>query len=207
MSAGLCLTASDRTRTRRRSPRVPPAVLPGPLGRAPGAPLCPWLHPLDKLMMFRKSQGEVVLGDVPGPAQPGFGQLRAEEHFRHWDGANSPSPMMRPGPATSPDPRWRFDEVIQSWDTKYAKNNGAAGSWVVGQVWGRIGARAFLLDEVRGRWGLEETIEEVRLLSKKWAHGRYEAFEAKANGPNICRRLQSTIPGCYPWPVDGDKLT
>lgn len=182
---------------------------PDPCGRAPGEPLCPQLHPLDKLMMLRKTQGEEWFWAMcQGLPRLGTGNFVREEDFKYWEWSELPVAYdARNACYFYPDHRFVFDEVIQSWDTKYAKNNGAAGSFVVGQVWGRKGARAFLLDEVRGRWGLEETITQVKLLSKKWPMAGMKLFEAKANGPNICRRLQDTIPGCYPWPVEGDKLT
>jgi len=180
---------------------------PDPLGRQAGEALCPSLHPLDKLLTQKRAQGEEWFWALcQGLPLAGSGNFVTEEHFRPWEWGELPVALGRDGAYYYPDLNWRFDEVIQSWDTAYAKNSGAAaGAYVCGQVWARKGAHKYLLDEVRERWGLEDTIQAVRELSRKWPMAGLKLFEAKATGPEVVRRLQSEIPGMLAIPVAGSK--
>lgn len=65
----------------------------------------------------------------------------------------------------------------------------------------------FLLDLVRGRWGIEETIAQIRLISERWPMANVKLVENKAAGPEIVRRLRNEISGFRDWPVEGDKET
>ena len=86
-----------------------------------------------------------------------------------------------------------FDEVIQSWDMAFKKT--ADSSFVVGQVWGRKGAKRYLLDQVRRRMGFSATCAAVVSLSKKWPQARRKLVEAKANGPAVMDALSNTVSG------------
>ena len=88
----------------------------------------------------------------------------------------------------------RFDEIVQSWDLRFSRKHDA-NDWVVGQVWGRKGNDAYLLDQVRGRWGFVETEEQFKLLSRKWQQAHRKLVEAKANGEALEDRLRTEIPG------------
>ena len=65
-----------------------------------------------------------------------------------------------------PEVRALFDVVVQSWDTAQTKS--MHSDFVVGQVWGKIGADFYLLDQVRGRWDFDETVAEIKKLSYHW---------------------------------------
>ena len=56
-----------------------------------------------------------------------------------------------------------IDTVIQSWDTAQTKSS--TSSYVVGQVWGRIGADFYLLDQVRARLDFDETVRAIEELA------------------------------------------
>jgi predicted phage terminase large subunit-like protein len=103
-----------------------------------------------------------------------------------------------------------FTSVLQSWDT--ALKDKQTSDYTVGQVWGIHLARRYLLRSVRGRWGLADTIEEVRNLSR-WVQSHYPAHSAhqvlvenRANGVEVIAALQHEIPGVLPVDPNRDKV-
>jgi predicted phage terminase large subunit-like protein len=98
----------------------------------------------------------------------------------------------------------QFDEVIQSWDMSFGSKSDEA-SFVVGQKWGRIGARKLLLDEERRRMDFVETKQALKSFSARppFAHAKY--VENKANGPAIIQELKATVDGLIDVQPDGDK--
>lgn len=182
---------------------------PDPLGRQPGEALCPALHPIEQLRAMQKLNEHTFNALYQGDPRPGKGSWVQEMWLRAFHPNEIPLQYdTRNLCYYYPDQYRRFDEVIQSWDTKLSrKRRPTGGSYVAGQVWGRIGARAYLLWEVRERWGIDETIEACRELSRLFPMATTKLFEAKASGPEIVQRLEGEIPGCQLWPVDGDKIT
>lgn len=87
-----------------------------------------------------------------------------------------------------------FDEVVQSWDLRFSKTH-TENDYVVGQVWGRKGKDAYLLDQVRGRFGFTETIERFKELSKQWPQAHKKLVENKANGPALEDVIAKEVPG------------
>jgi len=98
----------------------------------------------------------------------------------------------------------RFDEVIQSWDCTFKDNDDS--DFVVGQVWGRIGADKYLLDQVKDRMDLPATIQAVRSLSAKWQRATAKLIEDKANGPAVIQMLKHEISGMIPVNPQGGKI-
>src|SRR5699024_1138881 len=72
-----------------------------------------------------------------------------------------------------------FDQVIQSWDLAFKDTD--QSDYVVGQVWGRSGSQAWLLDMVRARLDFTGTIQAIQDMRARWpqAHGIF--IEDKAN--------------------------
>jgi predicted phage terminase large subunit-like protein len=97
----------------------------------------------------------------------------------------------------------KFDQVIQSWDCTFKKTR--AGSYVAGQVWGRVGANYYLIDQARDRWSFSETVSQVRYLTRKWPRAIKKLVEDKANGPAIVDHLKNEISGMTEAPPHGDK--
>jgi len=89
-----------------------------------------------------------------------------------------------------------FDEVIQSWDMAFKDTDGA--DYVVGQVWGRRGETAWLLDQVRGRMSFVDTCMKVRTLSARWPQASAKLIEDKANGTAVINQLSSIVAGMIP---------
>jgi predicted phage terminase large subunit-like protein len=97
-----------------------------------------------------------------------------------------------------------FDEVAQSWDMAFKDTDGA--DFVVGQVWGRRGDDAYLLDQVRGRMSFVDTCMAVRQLSARWPQATAKFVEDKANGTAVINQLRAKVPGLIPIEPDGSKV-
>lgn len=93
----------------------------------------------------------------------------------------------------------------QSWDVK-AGSKDPRSSWVVGQVWCRVGADRYLVDQVRGRWEIDETMDAIERFSAKWPLALEKIIEDKADGKAIVRLLKARVEGLTLHnPGTGDK--
>ena len=102
--------------------------------------------------------------------------------------------------------RWTLGditEVIQSWDLAF--KNTSSSDYVVGQVWGRAGARTYLLDQYRARTDFTGTCQAIIDMHTRWPEARAVYVEDKANGPAVIASLQSRIPGIIPVEPEGGK--
>lgn len=97
-----------------------------------------------------------------------------------------------------------FEEVLTSWDMTFKDTDGT--DYVVGQVWGRRGAQAFLLDQVHRRMTFVETCQAVRALAARWPQSAAKLVEDKANGSAVINFLSRTVPGLIPVEPDGSKV-
>lgn len=97
----------------------------------------------------------------------------------------------------------KFDQVIQSWDLTF--KDAKQSDYVVGQVWGSIGADRYLLDQVRDKLGFTETIRAIQNLSNKWPEAKAKIIEDKANGPAVISSLKKKISGLIPHNPEGSK--
>jgi predicted phage terminase large subunit-like protein len=104
-----------------------------------------------------------------------------------------------------PEKRPYMDRIIQSWDTAQTKSG--SSSYVVGQVWGCVGADFYLLDQVRGRLDFDETVRAIKDLSKKWPESTAKLVEAQALGAALVTHLKHKISGLIPITVKGSKET
>lgn len=96
-----------------------------------------------------------------------------------------------------------FDDLLLSWDMTFKDTDGS--DFVVGQVWGRRGADAFLLDQVRGQWDFVETRRQFEQQAARWPQAVLKIIEDKANGPAVIAALRATIPGIVPEEPQGSK--
>jgi predicted phage terminase large subunit-like protein len=85
------------------------------------------------------------------------------------------------------------DELFSSWDMTFKDTKDS--DYVVGQVWARYGADAFLVDQVRARLGFTETKAAFDALARKWPQCRVHLIEDKANGPAVISALRKDAPG------------
>jgi phage terminase large subunit-like protein len=86
--------------------------------------------------------------------------------------------------------------MIQSWDFTFKDT--AASDYVVGQVWMRRGARAYLLDQVRARMGFSESCQAMLDMTARWPQAIAKLVEDKANGPAIMNALRAKVGGSSP---------
>ena len=159
------------------------------LGRAPGEALWPQRYPAARLQSIRRTLGpylwEAMYQQNPSPPE---GAIFRKSWWRFYH--EMPSPLS-------------FDEVIQSWDMAFKGMDDS--DFVVGQVWGRIGADRFLLDQIRERLDFVGTVKAFRNLSAKWPQATVKLVEDKANGPAVISTLRNEIPGILAWPAEGSK--
>lgn len=100
--------------------------------------------------------------------------------------------------------------LVQSWDTAFKDKT--TSDYVVGQLWGLVGANRYLLRSVRGRFDLPETKTQIRQLTtwaETWLPGipMRVLVENTANGPEIIAALRNEIVGIQPVNVDRDKVS
>lgn len=124
--------------------------------------------------------------------------------------------QQRPAPAGGglfQDSWWKFwsdfpasmDEIIQSWDMSF--KGGKGGSYVVCQVWGRIGGQFYLLDQLRKRMSFPETQSAFKEMYARWPNVSAILVEDKANGPAIIDSLKGQIPGIIAVTPEGSKIS
>ncbi|HEY3559648.1 MAG TPA: phage terminase large subunit [Kribbella sp.] len=132
-----------------------------------------------------------------GRPSPAEGGMFKRDHWRRYD---SPQWIERPdGSMWVP----QFDEMLQSWDMTFKGTDGT--DYVVGQVWMRRGADAYLLDQVCRRMSFVETCQAFKALSAKWPQAVLKLVEDKANGPAVISSLGRTVPGIVPEEPHGSK--
>ena len=95
--------------------------------------------------------------------------------------------------------------VVQSWDL--AVKDAASSDYVVGQVWGSIGADRFLLDQFRDRADFVATKAAMVRMRERWPQTEVTWIEDKANGPAIISDLKRDLSGLVPSEPRGSKVT
>ncbi len=129
------------------------------------------------------------------------GQIIKEPWLRYWSARDSRAEGRLELPKD-------FDSVVQSWDLRLKgdSKNDPRTSFVVGQVWGFKGPDAFLLDQVRGQWGFDDSVASIKSLSSRWPTARLKLIENKANGPAAETQLRKHLSGLrLVDPLGGDK--
>jgi len=101
-------------------------------------------------------------------------------------------------------PPAKFDAVIQSWDMSFTDSE--SSSFVVGQVWGMVGAKKYLLDQMREQLNYPDTKRALLAMVQKWPSAKAILVEDKANGPAIIADLRRTVSGMIPVSPIGDKI-
>jgi predicted phage terminase large subunit-like protein len=163
------------------------------LGRRPGEALCPDRYDAPTLEKIMRAVGSRV-ADALYQQRPvaAEGESWKRSYWRFWK--------------QLPE---KFDEMIQSWDLTFkdkAQSKSGDVDYVVGQVWGRLGANLYLVDQVRGQWGFNKTKDEILKLTIKYPHARRKMIEDKANGAAVQDNLRNTISGIVMVEPKGGKL-
>ena len=87
----------------------------------------------------------------------------------------------------------RFQQMIQSWDMAFKGEEDS--DFVCGQVWGRIGAEFWLVDQFCERTDFVGSCQAVKDMSRKWPKALAKLVEGKANGPAVVSALKRKLPG------------
>lgn len=158
------------------------------LQRPAGTPLCEERFGREELERIRKSVGSRVWNTLyQQRPEPESGEVLKRHWWKYYDA-----------------PPERFDEVIQAWDLTFKDSEGS--DYVVGQVWGRVGANKYLIDQVRGRMDFQATLEAVKALSRKYPQAHRKLIEDKANGSAVISTLKNVVPGLVVVAPESGKL-
>jgi len=152
-----------------------------------------------------------VAGQLQQRPSPAGGGIFKRHWFQFWQprGKNLPPVLVRlPDGSTMSIaaiemPR-QMDEQAQSWDCTFKDLD--TSDYVVGQAWGRLGARYFLGDQVRGRMDCPATIKAVRDMTAKFPGTMAILVEDKANGSAVIQMLSREIRGILPVNPSGGKI-
>jgi predicted phage terminase large subunit-like protein len=159
------------------------------MGRSIGAALCPERFNEEALAKIKKAVGSRVWASLyqqrPSAEE---GNIVKREHLRYY--------------AVRPE---QCDEFIQSWDMSFTGKEDS--DFVVGTCWARRGPIKFLIDRVRGQWGMNDTLKQVREFSIKHPYATLKLIENKANGPAIEDMLNKELSGILLWEPRGDKVS
>lgn len=169
-----------------------PAIAEGELDprdpRKPGEALWPWKFPIEELIQMKATSSSYEFGGMyQGSPSPSEGGIFKRDWWRYY----KITPSV-------------FDAVIMSVDCAFKDLDDS--SYVVVQVWGRIGANCYLLDQIRDHLNLTGTKEAVRQMHFKWQQAGLKLIEDKANGTAVIHLLMNEIPGLVPVEPEGGKV-
>jgi predicted phage terminase large subunit-like protein len=183
------------------------------LGRTPGEALWEERFSAAELEATREQVGSYVWSALYQQSPvPAGGNIIQRSWFRYWQPRDKSLPpvsvMTAAGerishsPVTLPE---KFDEVIQSWDLSFKES--ATSDYVVGQVWGLVGADRYLLDQTRARMDFPRTLTALKALTAKWPSASRKYVEEKANGSALLASLRHEISGFIPVNPSEDKIS
>ncbi|MGB0889529.1 MAG: phage terminase large subunit [Solirubrobacterales bacterium] len=183
----------------------------------------PWTDPRTEEgeLLWPDRYGEQELSDLKRPLgdyayagqyqqrpAPAEGGILKKKWWRYWQPAGADLPpviVQLPGRKfveIKPVERPSLGQTLHSWDMTFKETK--SGSYVVGQVWQKDGARRFLIDQVRDRWDFSETSRQVVALHEKYPNAT-KLVEDKANGPAIMSSLKRKVPKMIAIEPDGTK--
>ncbi|MBO9597130.1 MAG: phage terminase large subunit [Cohnella sp.] len=158
--------------------------------REAGEPLWPEREGKAELEAMKKAMGSYgYSGQYDQRPSPGEGGMLKRQWWQYY---------------TFDPTKKQFDEMLQSWDCTFKDSDGS--DYVVGQVWGRIGANKYLLDQVRARMDINDTMQAITQLTAKWPRAKLKLVEDKANGPAVIQMLRNKIGGLVPVNPEGGKM-
>lgn len=151
------------------------------LGREPGAPLWPeagfdadWIK--EKKIEVGAHKWQAMYQQRPSALEGGIIKRSWIQYYKQ----------------QPPD----FDEQLISVDASF-KNTQTSDYCVLG-VWGKVGAKKYLLDYIRAKMNFPETVQALRNLHASYPRARTKLIEDKANGSAIIDFLKNEISGIIP---------
>jgi predicted phage terminase large subunit-like protein len=155
------------------------------MGREIGEPLCPERFTIEDLNILKPTVGTMVWEGLyqqhPAPLE---GNIFKRAWWKFW--------KVLPA---------KFDFLMFSWDMAFKDN--ANSSFVVGGLWGVLGANRYLIDIVRDQMDFTNTIRAVKTFGAKYPSVIEKLVEDKANGTAIINTLKNEIPGFIEWNPQG----
>jgi predicted phage terminase large subunit-like protein len=194
--AGRLLAADDASRWRvinipALADHDPAKGQSDPLGREPGE----WLQSARKRTAGQWEQIRIQAGTrsftslYQGRPSPDQGNVWQRHWWRRYR-----EPLWSQHPDTPGGYLIRsVDEVFTSWDMAFKDTK--SSDFVVGQVWARRGADAFLIDQVHKRLSFTDTLVAFSAVAAKYPQAVKHLVEDKANGTAVISTLKSKIPG------------
>ncbi len=166
-----------------------------PLGRAPGAPLCP---ELGKDAAWLRDFKRAYLDDPKGGARAWAalyqcaprvegGNLIRRSWWKRYDPGDAPA----------------FGTQVISVDAAF--KGGENNDFVAITVWGKAGTDYYLLDCLNRRLDFPGTLQAIRAMAKLYPEARAVLIEDKANGPAVIQTLQRELY-CIPVNPRGGKI-
>lgn len=158
--------------------------------RHPGEVLWPERYPLDEALSYQATApGAFAALYQQRPSPEGGAHVKIEWLRRHRQ-----APLVASG------------DWLQSWDLRHG-GLALRSDWAVGQVWLRPRGQqvCYLVDQVRGRWDLPETIQQIVALSARWPQTTKKLIEAKADGHAVLQSLGRRVHGLEPVDARGPK--
>ena len=86
-----------------------------------------------------------------------------------------------------------WDNIISSWDLSFEGKK--TSDWNVGALWGKKGARKYLLGIVRRRMAFSEQLRAFEAFHTDHPEARTKLVEKKANGAALINTMRETIEG------------
>lgn len=186
----LCLSAEYEPKLFKSLPVPAPNPINFEDPREEGELLWPNRFDEESLTGFKKSLGEygyaAQFKQIPVPESGG---ILKRKWFRRWTWETLPA---------------SFHEVFQTWDMTFKETE--QGSYVVGQVWGKVDANFYLLWQVRGRWDFVDSTKQFVALCEQWPVAFAKYVEEKANGAAIISTLRNKINGLIAVQPQGSKV-
>lgn len=162
--------------------------LPDPLGRAPGEPIEPSRFSVEAVKARIRSLGTYLAQGMEFQRPSSLeGGILKRAWWQHYQG--------RPGD---------WDDCLISWDSSFDDTT-SKSSFCVGQMWVRIGANKFLIDQVRDQMDYPTFKRSVVSFSRKWPQAHKVLMENKANGPAVIKDLYGIVAGLVPREPKGSK--
>lgn len=163
-----------------------------PLGRKYDEPLWTFRHTKAELYELRNDPTKVGVREFESLYQQNptvqEGNIFKITGFKRWNAMNVPK---------------QFDMECISMDTNVSE--GKDNDYTVIQHWGKCGSLFYLLDQVRGNWGMTQQLDAFRIFceSRPWVPAKL--VEKKANGAAIIDMLSRFVPGLIPVEPIGSK--
>jgi hypothetical protein len=159
-----------------------------PLGRQPGEPLWPERFPLEAIEARHVALGSYLTSALEQQdPQPEEGN----DIKRAWFRLASQLPP-------------RYDDALSSSDMKLKDKE--AGDFFVCQVWGRVGAELYVVDQLRGQWDQATCTNAIALIQVRYPWVHRHIVENTGNGPEVMIGLRKPEPSYVVSDETADKL-